>query len=113
MAWRPRATCLSTILMNGTPQNPRAPLSVSALVATGLLALERDLAVVQVAGEISGFMRAASGHCYFSLTDAGAQVRCVMWRTRARLVDFTLADGLQVEVRAMASIYEPRGEFQL
>ncbi len=99
--------------MNDVPQDPRAPLSVSALVAAARLALERDLGVVQVAGEISGFMRAASGHCYFSLKDAGAQVRCVMWRTRARLVDFTLADGLAVEVRAMASIYEPRGEFQL
>ncbi|HEY7905150.1 MAG TPA: exodeoxyribonuclease VII large subunit [Casimicrobiaceae bacterium] len=99
--------------MNDAPLDPRAPLSVSALVAAARLALERDLGVVQVAGEISGFTRAASGHCYFSLKDAAAQVRCVMWRTRARVVDFTLADGLAVEVRAVASIYEPRGEFQL
>jgi exodeoxyribonuclease VII large subunit len=91
----------------------RAPLSVTALVASARLALERELGVVRVAGEVSGFTRAASGHCYFALKDAGAQVRCVMWRTRARLVDFALADGMAVEVRAMASVYEPRGEFQL
>jgi exodeoxyribonuclease VII large subunit len=91
----------------------RAPLSVTALVASARLALERELGVVRVAGEVSGFTRAASGHCYFALKDAGAQVRCVMWRTRARLVDFPLADGMAVEVRAMASVYEPRGEFQL
>jgi exodeoxyribonuclease VII large subunit len=96
-----------------TPLDNRAPLSVSALVASARLALERELGVVRVAGEVSGFTRAASGHCYFALKDAGAQVRCVMWRTRARLIDFAVADGMAVEVRAMASVYEPRGEFQL
>jgi exodeoxyribonuclease VII large subunit len=101
------------VVSDPATRSPRAPMTVSALVASARLALERDLGVVQVTGEVSGLTRAASGHWYFSLKDAGAQVRCVMWRTRARLVDFELRDGQSVDVRAMASIYEPRGEFQL
>ena len=66
-----------------------------------------------VSGEISNFMRAASGHCYFNLKDAQAQVRCVMFRQKAQFVGFPLRDGLAVEVRATPSIYEARGEFQL
>jgi exodeoxyribonuclease VII large subunit len=93
--------------------DPRRPLSVTALVAAARGALERDLGAVIVAGEVTGFLRAASGHCYFGLKDASAQVRCVLWRTKARFVDFALKDGLAVEVRAMATLYEPRGEFQL
>ncbi|MEP7061245.1 MAG: exodeoxyribonuclease VII large subunit [Betaproteobacteria bacterium] len=91
----------------------RAPITVTALVASARLALEREVGLVLVTGEISGFMRAASGHCYFSLKDANAQVRCVLWRTKARLMEFALRDGLAVDVRAVASLYEPRGEFQL
>jgi exodeoxyribonuclease VII large subunit len=93
--------------------DPRRPMSVSAVVAAARGALERDLGAVLVSGEVTGFMRAASGHCYFGLKDATAQVRCVLWRTKARFVDFALKDGLAVEVRAMATLYEPRGEFQL
>jgi exodeoxyribonuclease VII large subunit len=66
-----------------------------------------------VAGEISNFMRAASGHCYFSLKDAQAQVRCLMFRHKAQLHDWTPANGMQIEVRATPSFYEARGEFQL
>lgn len=91
----------------------RQPLSVTALVAAARGALERDLGAVRVSGEVTGFLRAASGHCYFGLKDASAQVRCVLWRTKARLVDFTLKDGLAIEVSAGATLYEPRGEFQL
>ncbi len=91
----------------------RAPISVTALVASARLALEREVGAVHVTGEVSGFLRAASGHCYFALKDANAQVRCVLWRTKARLTDFVLRDGLAVDVRGVASIYEPRGEFQL
>lgn len=93
--------------------NARMPISVSALVASARLTLEREVGLVHVTGEISGFTRAASGHCYFSLKDANAQVRCVLWRTKARLTEFTLRDGLAVDIRAVATLYEPRGEFQL
>ncbi len=67
------------------------------------------------AGEISGFTRAASGHCYFSLKDADGQaalLRCAMFRRAAVLVDFAPADGQRVEVRGRVAVYEPRGELQ-
>ena len=75
--------------------------------------IEHNLPLMWVAGEISNFMRAASGHCYFSLKDAQAQVRCVMFRHKAQLHDWKPENGMQVEVRATPSFYEARGEFQL
>ena len=90
-----------------------AVLPVSLLVSTVRLLVERHLGLMWVSGEISNFTRAASGHCYFNLKDAQAQVRCVMFRQRAQHVAFALRDGLAVEVRATPSIYEARGEFQL
>lgn len=92
---------------------PGAVLPVSLLVGSARLILERHLGLVWVAGEISGFTRAASGHCYFNLKDASAQVRCVFFRQKAQFAGFVLQDGLAVEVRATPSIYEARGEFQL
>ncbi|MDH5285443.1 MAG: exodeoxyribonuclease VII large subunit [Betaproteobacteria bacterium] len=88
-------------------------LAVGALVASARLVLERNLGVVWVAGEISNLFRAGSGHVYFTLKDAAAQVKCTLWRNKAQLVPFTLKDGMAVEVRALASLYEARGEFQL
>src|SRR3954454_20555652 len=88
-------------------------LPVGLLVSSARLLLEKHLGLVWVSGEISNFMRAASGHCYFNLKDAQAQVRCVFFRSKAQFVDFALQDGVQVEVRATPSMYEPRGEFQL
>jgi len=88
-------------------------LTVTRLLAGARVALERGLGVVWVGGEISNLYRAASGHCYFTLKDASAQVRCTLYRMKAQHVDFELADGQAVELRALASIYEQRGEFQL
>ena len=70
---------------------------------------------VAVRGEISGFSRAASGHCYFALKDAdgGAALRCAMFRRAAGLLDFAPRDGELVEVRGRLAVYEPRGELQL
>jgi exodeoxyribonuclease VII large subunit len=90
-----------------------AVLPVSLLVSSARLIIERHLGLVWVSGEVSNFMRAASGHCYFNLKDAQAQARCVMFRQKAQHVAFAMRDGLQVEVRATPSIYEARGEFQL
>lgn len=99
---------------DGKPARPMpAVLPVSLLVSSARLLLERHLGLAWVSGEISNFMRATSGHCYFNLKDAKAQVRCVFFRHKAQFVDFVLKDGLQVELRATASIYEARGEFQL
>jgi exodeoxyribonuclease VII large subunit len=86
---------------------------VSLLVGSARLLLERHLGLMWISGEISNFTRAASGHCYFNLKDADAQVRCVFFRSKAQFAGFPLKDGLSVEVRATPSIFEPRGEFQL
>ncbi|WP_374757635.1 exodeoxyribonuclease VII large subunit [Jeongeupia sp. HS-3] len=75
--------------------------------------LEGAFPIRWIAGEISNFKRYDSGHCYFSLKDAGAQVRCVMFRNRAALLDFQPKEGVQVEVRAVVSLYEARGDYQL
>ncbi len=77
------------------------------------LSLEREFPLLWVAGEISNLTRASSGHFYFSLKDEGAQARCVMFRSRAQAIGWNLENGQQVEVRALVSLYEPRGEFQL
>jgi len=90
-----------------------AVLPVGLLVSSARLLIERHLGLLWVSGEISNFTRAASGHCYFNLKDAQAQVRCVLFRQKAQHVPFALRDGLAVEVRATPSIYEARGEFQL
>jgi exodeoxyribonuclease VII large subunit len=88
-------------------------ISVSDLNALARALIEQHLPLTWVAGEISNFMRAASGHCYFSLKDERAQVRCVLFRNRAQLLDWQPANGAQVELRAVATLYEARGEFQL
>ena len=88
-------------------------ISVSQLNRSARDLLERRFPLGWVAGEISNFKRYDSGHCYFTLKDAGAQVRCVMFRGRARHLDWQPREGAQVEVRALVTLYEPRGEFQL
>ncbi|HSU14843.1 MAG TPA: exodeoxyribonuclease VII large subunit [Longimicrobium sp.] len=66
-----------------------------------------------VHGEIANFTKARSGHCYFSLRDADAQIRCVMWRDEARRLPTTPAEGMQVRALGRLTLYEQRGEFQL
>lgn len=68
---------------------------------------------VRVTGEISGFSRAASGHCYFSLKDQDAQIRCAMFKRAATNLDFAPRDGELVEVSGRLDIYGPRGDLQL
>ncbi len=93
---------------------PSSPvLTVSALNSLARSAVETALPLVWVGGEISNLTRAASGHWYFSLKDDRAQVRCAMFRGRNQFVDWQPANGDQVEVRAVPTIYEARGEFQL
>ncbi len=88
-------------------------LSVGELNRMARRALESQLPLLWVEGEVSNFTRATSGHWYFSLKDAQAQVRCVMFRGRNQFADFTPANGDHVEVRALPSLYEARGDFQL
>lgn len=68
---------------------------------------------VAVRGEISGFSRASSGHCYFSLKDDMGQVRCAMFRRAAEQLRFAPRDGLLVEVRGKLDVYGARGDLQL
>ncbi|MES2363118.1 MAG: exodeoxyribonuclease VII large subunit [Pseudomonadota bacterium] len=75
--------------------------------------LEARFNPVAVQGEISGFSRAASGHCYFSLKDDQGQIRCAMFRRAASLLDFAPRDGQVVELRGRLGVYDARGELQL
>ena len=75
--------------------------------------LERSFPLAWISGEISNFTRAASGHWYFTLKDSAAQVRSVMFRGRAQYADFMPKEGDKVEVRALVTLYAPRGEYQL
>jgi len=89
--------------------------TVGALVLAVADVLAARFGSCTVRGELSGFSRAASGHCYFTLKDAdGAQatLRCAMFRRAAGLLDFAPRDGLKVEVRGRVAVYEPRGELQ-
>ena len=95
------------------PSSSLPVLTVSELNRMARRALESQLLLLWVEGEVSNFVRAASGHWYFSLKDANAQVRCVMFRGRNQFSDFTPANGDHVEIRAHPSLYEARGEFQL
>jgi exodeoxyribonuclease VII large subunit len=93
--------------------SPSEILSVSALARSVRDVLEHRYPLLWVAGEISNFTLAKSGHMYFVLKDERAQVRCVMFRHRHQYLDWAPRDGMQVEVQALVTLYEPRGEFQL
>jgi exodeoxyribonuclease VII large subunit len=87
--------------------------SVSRLNREVRVLLERGFGSLWLEGEISNFARPSSGHWYFSLKDAAAQVRCCMFRQRNMLAPFTAKDGQKVLVRARIGLFEPRGEYQL
>ncbi len=75
--------------------------------------LENNIPLLWVRGEISNLVKASSGHFYFSLKDGQSQVRCVMFRHKNQLLKDVIANGHQVEVLAVATLYEQRGDFQL
>lgn len=95
--------------MQDAPDNT---LSVSDLNRQARLMLERGFGDCWVEGEVSGLARPASGHCYFTLKDDRAQVRCALFRTRARFCA-PFANGDHVRLRGRVSIFEPRGDYQL
>jgi exodeoxyribonuclease VII large subunit len=86
---------------------------VGALCRAIADALQARFNPVTVTGELSGFSRAASGHCYFSLKDANGQLRCAMFKRAATGLSFTPRDGELVEVEGKLGVYEPRGDLQL
>lgn len=85
---------------------------VGALCRAIADALEARFNPVAVRGEVTGFSRASSGHCYFSIKDPNGQLRCAMFRRAAGLLDFSPRDGELVEVRGRLSVYEARGDLQ-
>jgi exodeoxyribonuclease VII large subunit len=86
---------------------------VSELAAAVRTSVERSFTDVYVEGEISNYRPAGSGHIYFTLKDASAQLRVVLWRTQARLLRFRPENGMQVIVRGRVTLYEERGDLQL
>ena len=100
------------------PQQPQQAPSELVLTVSDLTQGLRDLveqayARLVVEGEISDFTRARSGHCYFTLKDSDAQIRCCMWRGRAQRVFFDVKEGQLVRLKAKASVYPARGDLQL
>ena len=102
---------MSELFPDAAPE--REIFSPSQLVRLARDLLEDTFPLIWVEGEISNFSRPASGHLYFSLKDAQAQVRCAMFKNRAMLLRFRPTDGTRVLARARVSLYEARGEFQL
>lgn len=91
----------------------REVFSPSTLVRLARELLEGHFPLLWIEGEISNFSRPASGHLYFSLKDAQAQIRCAMFKPKSTYLRFKPADGMRVLARARVGLYEARGEFQL
>ena len=102
-------------LPNATDNRPGGPpvLTVSGLNQAVSRMLERSFPLAWVSGEVSNFKSYASGHWYFTLKDDAAQVRAVMFKGRAQHVGFVPRDGDKIEVRALVTLYAPRGDYQL
>jgi len=92
---------------------PMEGMRVSEVNAAARELIEGVFPPLWVHGEIANFTKARSGHCYFSLRDADAQLRCVMWRDEARRLPTQPAEGMQVRALGRLTLYEQRGEFQL
>ncbi len=94
---------------------PALPYTVSQLTGYIRRLLEEDaeLQDVWVEGEVSNFRRYTSGHCYFTLKDAGAELSCVLWRSIANGLDYLPADGDAVLAHGRVGVYETRGVYQL
>lgn len=91
----------------------RRPLTVTELTGQVRGALEARFPAVWVEGEISNFHEHTSGHWYFTIKDAGAQLRAMCARNANVRVRFRPSDGLQVRARGRLKVYEPRGEYQI
>ena len=102
---------MSQFSLNFLPE--RQVWSVSEINAALRAALEQEFSDVWVEGEISNLKLAPSGHYYFTLKDAQAQLRCVFFKQNARYLKFRPADGLAVLARGRMTVYEVRGEYQL
>ncbi|BBA33230.1 exodeoxyribonuclease 7 large subunit [Methylocaldum marinum] len=101
-----------TMTVKPTPR-PETVYTVSRLNRETRFLLNDCFGSIWIEGEISNLSTPSSGHVYFSLKDAEAQIRCAMFRTQSRSLDFKPENGDHVLIRAQVSLYEPRGDFQL
>lgn len=97
----------------GKARGEQAVWGVGALLRALADALQARFNPVTVKGEVTGFSRAASGHCYFVLKDEAGQIRCAMFRRSAQGSSVSLRDGQLVEATGKLDIYGPRGDLQL
>lgn len=88
-------------------------LSVSEITNLIKLTLEEGFSEVSIVGEISNFKAHISGHWYFTLKDANAQISCTMWRGLNNYVFFIPQDGMKVIVNGRITVYPPRGSYQI
>ncbi len=88
-------------------------LSVGELTRRIKSTLESDFQNISVEGELSNFKIHTSGHAYFTIKDAEAQIQAAMWRSRVAQLAFTPQDGMKVIVRGRVTVYPPRGQYQL
>jgi exodeoxyribonuclease VII large subunit len=95
------------------PHTAPQVITVAELNQSVARLLERTIPLCWISGEVSNFTRASSGHWYFTLKDAQAQVRAVMFKSRAMSTDFIPREGEKIEVRATVTLYAPRGDYQL
>ena len=100
-------------MLKSSLQPKKQILSVSELNRTIRNLLESEFPLLWIEGEISNLAEPASGHIYFTLKDSQAQVRCAMFKGRARLLRFKPGNGQQILIRAKVGLYEQRGDFQL
>lgn len=103
----------STAQISEVAKAPPQILTVTELNRLARDVLAQSFPLFWVSGEISNLTRAASGHWYFSLKDTGAQVRCIMFKGRNTYLSWVPKEGDKVEARALVTLYEARGEFQL
>ncbi|NQT25356.1 exodeoxyribonuclease VII large subunit [candidate division KSB1 bacterium] len=91
----------------------RRVYSVSEITRDIRLTLEDKFPSVWIEGEVSNFLRHRSGHLYFSLKDADAQIACVMWRSKNQSLLFEPQDGMKVQIFGSLTLYERQGRYQI
>ncbi|MGO8677530.1 MAG: exodeoxyribonuclease VII large subunit [Limisphaerales bacterium] len=96
-----------------SPEQTREVLSVSELTRQIKSLLEAQVGVVWVSGEITNLRPQSSGHIYFTLKDAGAQLNCLLFRGESKVERSLLKDGQKVNLRGELTVYEPRGQYQM
>ncbi len=101
------------LFSSGPPSSSDGAWTVAQVTSRARQLIDAGFHPLWIKGEVTGFKQYRSGHWYFSLRDAEAQVRCVMWRTDNRRVSQPPEDGLQVFVEGRPTVWEERGEFRI